>query len=47
MSTYDNAPKPEGWETPVGRHCGQICVDVNCTVCGELVLPRLPILGEN
>lgn len=47
MSTYDNAPKPDGWETPPGRHCGQLCVDINCPVCGELVLPRLAILSDN
>lgn len=43
----DNAPPPDGWEPQIGRHCGQICVDVHCEVCGELVLPRLAILSDN
>lgn len=41
----DNAPPPEGWDPPAGRHCGQLCVDISCPVCGELVLPRLAVLS--
>ena len=46
MTSFDNAPKPEGWEAQAGKHCGQICLDRECPVCG-VTLPKLAVLGEN
>ena len=48
MTTYDNAPPLPGWETQPGRHCGQLCFDRTCKVCGEYVQPATNlVLGEN
>lgn len=46
MTTYDNAPPPPDW-TPPAKHCGLLCFDVSCGICGEYVLPAQAVLGEN
>lgn len=46
MTTRDNAPPPEGWVTPA-KHCGVLCFDLACPVCGDWMPPRNAVLGEN
>lgn len=46
MTTYENAPPPDDWR-PFAKHCGLLCFDTACPICGEIVLPRGAILGEN
>lgn len=41
--TGDNADCPEWWQPQAGKHCGQLCVDIACPVCGEF----MPQLGEH
>lgn len=45
MSTHDNAPPRDGW-APVAKHCGLICFDVSCDICGEYVIPPNVTLGS-
>lgn len=37
MSTYDNLPPVDGWQVQPAKHCGLLCVDFTCPVCGENV----------
>lgn len=47
MSTYDNAPPPEGW-TVTPKHCGLICFAAVCPVCSEWTgIPDNIELGDN
>lgn len=45
MSTHDNAPPPDDWR-PVPKHCGEVCFDVACPICGEYVVPKNIELGS-
>lgn len=47
MSTFDNQPPIDGWQVQPGRHCGELCVDLACPVCGEWVTGPDVVLGEN
>ena len=42
-----NAPPLDGWSVQPGRHCGQICIDVSCDVCGVYVLAAGIVLADN
>ena len=33
----ENGPELEGWHVQPGKHCGLICVDLACPVCGSWV----------
>lgn len=41
MSTFDNGPLLDGWHVQPAKHCGLLCVDFACPVCGENV-PQVP-----
>ena len=43
----DNGPELDGWKVQPGRHCGQICCDVACPVCGCYLPMPDAVLGEN
>jgi hypothetical protein len=45
MATRDNAPPPSDWR-PFARHCGELCWDKACPVCGEYVVPANVTLGS-
>lgn len=47
MTSFDNAPPLDGFIAPPGRHCGQLCVDFSCPICGENVVQPLDGRGEN
>ena len=46
MTTYDNQPPLDGW-APFARHCGELCWDKACHVCGDWVPMPDAQLGEN
>lgn len=37
----DNAQPLDGWQVQPPRHCGLLCVDFSCPICGENV-PQVP-----
>lgn len=47
----ENGPPMDGWQVQPAKHCGLICVDPACPVCGENVPQPAPmplaVLGEN
>lgn len=45
LTTYDNAAPLDGW-APVAKHCGLLCFDVACGICGEYVTPANIELGS-
>lgn len=47
MTTHDNREPLDGWQVQPGKHCGQICCDFACPVCGENVPQPMVELGEN
>ncbi|WP_159083918.1 hypothetical protein [Nocardioides terrigena] len=48
MTTYDNAPPLADWIPQPGRHCGELCWNLACPICGEyLPTPASIVRGEN
>ena len=46
MTTWDNAEPLEGWQV-IPRHCGLLCFDRACPVCGDWVNQPNVVRGEN
>lgn len=46
MTTYDNAPPLEGWAQPVPKHCGLLCFDKACPVCGDWIPANIELGSE-
>jgi hypothetical protein len=42
----DDLPPTPDWVPPFVRHCGELCFERDCPVCGVLVMPDC-VLGEN
>lgn len=45
MTTFDNAPPLDGW-APFSRHCGELCWDKTCPVCGEWIPANITLGSE-
>lgn len=44
----ENGPQLDGWRVQPAKHCGLICVDLACPVCGSWVnVPANIERGEN
>ena len=46
MSTFENQPPLDGWQVQPGKHCGLLCLDYSCPICGEYVVPSNITLGS-
>ena len=45
MTTYDNAPPLDGW-APFAKHCGVLCFDKACPVCGDWIPANITLGSE-
>lgn len=43
----ENGPELDGWHVQPAKHCGLICVDFACPVCGMNVPQPHIVRGEN